>query len=189
VLVACAALAVLVVTLGSKKLDRYALPAVPLLAVVAGVELQRALGALRLGLAGGGLALGAVGLAQLALGAGARPYYFTYYSPLLGGAALARAVLPVGWGEGVDRVASYLNARPGKEARSVLAPDAVRVTLRAQTRAKVVDPEERQDTDYRLSYVSAAQRNEDVVARAGVAPILTVRIDGVDYARLYASGG
>jgi hypothetical protein len=188
-LLACAALAVLVVTLGAKKLDRYALPAVPLLAVVAGVGLQRALKALPLGASGSGLVLGAMGLAQLALCAGARPYYFTYYSPLLGGATLARTILPVGWGEGVDRVASYLNGRPGKEARSVLAPDAVRVTLRAQTRAKVVDPEERQDTDYRLSYVSAAQRNEDIAARAGVAPVLTVRIDGVDYARLYQSGG
>ena len=189
-LLGCAAIALLVVTLGAKKLDRYVLPAVPLVTIAAAVGLRRGLVALPAPPGAANVALGVVGLAQLALCAGARPYYFSYYSPLLGGAPLAQRVLPIGWGEGVDLVAAYLNVHPAKPARSVLAPDAVRITLRVQTKARIVDPsEQRKSTDYLLTYVSATQRDEDVPLVPGASPLLTVRIDGVDYARLWTTPG
>src|SRR5439155_12285004 len=99
-LLACAALVVVVMGAAAKKQDRYALPAVPLLAVVAAVGLRGAAASLGRSTAARRLALGGVGLAHLALCASQRPYYVSFYSPLLGGAPVARQVVPVGWGEG-----------------------------------------------------------------------------------------
>ncbi|MBC8248978.1 MAG: glycosyltransferase family 39 protein, partial [Anaerolineales bacterium] len=39
------------------------------------------------------------------------PYYLAYYNPLLGGLPRAVQVLPVGWGEGMDLAARYLNQK------------------------------------------------------------------------------
>jgi 4-amino-4-deoxy-L-arabinose transferase-like glycosyltransferase len=44
------------------------------------------------------------------------PYYFTYYNALAGGTHLASRVLLVGWGEGLDQAARYLNAKKGAES-------------------------------------------------------------------------
>ena len=184
-LLLCALLVLVVMGAGPKKLDRYALPAVPLLVVVAAVGYRNVLGALsRRPVAP--LLVGAIGLVQLALCAGARPYFFSYYSPLLGGAVAAERVLPIGWGEGTDRLAAYLNQHSGKPARSVLAPAAIRVALRTQTRARVVDPNERTDADYLATYVSAEQRHLGLPIPPQARLVLDVRIDGTDYARLYA---
>lgn len=43
------------------------------------------------------------------------PYYFTYYNPLLGGARTASRVMTVGWGEGLDQAAAYLDDLPDAE--------------------------------------------------------------------------
>ncbi len=57
----------------------------------------------------------APGLAALALAGQAfsalptYPYYITYYNPLMGGAARAPEVMFIGWGEGLDEAARYLN--------------------------------------------------------------------------------
>jgi 4-amino-4-deoxy-L-arabinose transferase-like glycosyltransferase len=40
------------------------------------------------------------------------PYYLTYYNPLVGGYRTAPYLLNVGWGEGLDQVAAYLNQKP-----------------------------------------------------------------------------
>ena len=40
------------------------------------------------------------------------PYYFTYYNPLVGGSRTAPGVLMVGWGEGLDAAARWLNQQP-----------------------------------------------------------------------------
>jgi hypothetical protein len=42
----------------------------------------------------------------------AAPYYLTYYNPLLGGLPQAVAQVPVGWGEGLEQAAFYLNDQP-----------------------------------------------------------------------------
>jgi len=176
-LLACAALMILVVGLAAKKQDRYALPAVPLLAVVAGVGYGR----LPLTLRGARtLLVGWAGLAQLALCASERPYYFTYYSPLLGGAPVARHVLPVGRGEGLEVVARYLQAHADKDARPAVAgPD-----ISALVRTNSMSPAKSEQARYVLTYVSEFQRGER--APPGAMPLLTLRINGITYARLYA---
>ncbi|MCB0165457.1 MAG: glycosyltransferase family 39 protein [Anaerolineae bacterium] len=40
------------------------------------------------------------------------PYYFTYFNPLLGGLNTAAQITTVGWGEGLEQAANYLNQKP-----------------------------------------------------------------------------
>jgi hypothetical protein len=63
----------------------------------------------------GGLVL----LGQGWLVAGNYPYYFTYYNPLAGGAPGAAQVMDVGWGEGLNEAAAYLNQQPGADSLQI----------------------------------------------------------------------
>jgi 4-amino-4-deoxy-L-arabinose transferase-like glycosyltransferase len=179
-----AVLVVVAMALVAKKQDRYVLPAVPLLAAVAAVGYRRASALLGAAPAPRALALGAVGIAQLVLCAGARPYYFAAYSPLLGGAGGAQSAIPVGWGEGLDLVAAHLNRAPEGDALRVGAPATVRVPLRSQVHARVEDPDSDDEPDYLLAYVSDRQRTVAAVPPRGE-PVLVVRIGGAEYATLY----
>jgi len=108
-------------TVGAKKFDRYLLPVFLPLDILAAIGWMALLGLLtdRLPLAwrrvapGGATVLLAVG--QLALVLLYRPYYFSYYNPLLGGPRAATRILLVGWGEGLEKAAEYLNAKPHAE--------------------------------------------------------------------------
>ncbi|MDQ4077719.1 MAG: glycosyltransferase family 39 protein [Chloroflexota bacterium] len=119
----------LVVATGAKKFDRYLLPAFLPLDVLAALGwaglamalrtrfdsiLQRA-PALPAALVTGALFL------HLLPGVVSYPYYLTYYNPLVGGSWSAPKMLMVGWGEGLDRAASWLNHQPGAEQLRVLS--------------------------------------------------------------------
>jgi len=57
---------------------------------------------------------------QLGLALPHFPYYLTYYNQLAGGGAAAQHALMTGWGEGLDAAARWINAQPnGKSARVV----------------------------------------------------------------------
>jgi len=105
-------------TLSKKKLDRYLLPLFPLfdlLAAMGCVALLRAWESRqRARHPGANLVMLA---AVIALGQGvsawtARPYYFAYCNPLVGGTHSAPQVLLYGWGEGLEKAAAYLNSKP-----------------------------------------------------------------------------
>lgn len=49
------------------------------------------------------------------------PYYLAYFNPLLGGLPRAVQTTLVGWGEGMEQVAAYLNQRPDAERTYVAA--------------------------------------------------------------------
>lgn len=55
------------------------------------------------------------------------PYYFSYYNPLLGGNRVAEHTMLIGWGEGIDQAATYLNQLPNAEQLKVISnfPDAL----------------------------------------------------------------
>jgi uncharacterized membrane protein len=116
----------LFVTLSNKKMVRYSLPAFPVLDIFVAIGLlwladrlawltrretiQRwALPTL------GGLVL----LGQGWLVVDNYPYYFTYYNPLAGGALGAARITDVGWGEGLNEAAAYLNRQPGSQSLQV----------------------------------------------------------------------
>jgi hypothetical protein len=109
---------VVLLTLGQKKFDRYALPVAPVLLMLAGVGWWLLYRRLRPGLAFGPPAFSALAglglLASLQLGAlsSVYPYAMSYFNPLLGGGPAAARTVMVGNGEGIDQVARYFNARP-----------------------------------------------------------------------------
>jgi hypothetical protein len=120
----------LLMTIGEKKQDRYFLPVYPWLNLIAAAGLAWIFEALRqfLNLRSFALrptqyairipdhVLRAVLLPALLilllngyLVAATFPYYFTFFNPLLGGIQGAATAVTIGWGEGLDLAAAYLN--------------------------------------------------------------------------------
>jgi hypothetical protein len=54
----------------------------------------------------------------------AYPYYLAYFNPLLGGLPRALETTLIGWGEGMEQAAAYLNQRPGADQLYVAAVPA-----------------------------------------------------------------
>jgi hypothetical protein len=111
----------LFMSIGSKRSDRYVLPTFPPLAIVAGLGWNALLGGVqRINLARiwklvlAGFIMVAF-ILQIALPILYRPYYLSYFNPLMGGYRKAPGVLQIGWGEGLDEAARYLNAMPGAD--------------------------------------------------------------------------
>lgn len=187
-LLAASALYALAMGAGAKKFERYVLPAVPLLLVVAGHGL--AWMAVSVGLRRPRLRpdalLGALLLAQAVWVAAHAPYYLALYNPLLGGGRAAARVLPVGWGEGMDRAAAYLNALPGAADLVVATPS---VTLLAPLFQGTTVPASRAaDADYAVLYIDDVQIGRpDLAARLPRerTPVHVVRLGGIDYAWVY----
>ena len=185
---------VVVMTLGPKKFDRYMLPSVIALDLLAGVGLwvlarQVLRGRLRAVLLAFPL------LAQALLLWQAYPHPIAFYNPVLGGATAAQRAIMVGWGEGLEQSAAYLNAQPDAERlivtthyHHVLRPLFRGATVR--TGAYLVPPEGAPmvQPDYFVLYVNMAQRG---LIPASVRPIIagppehTAVVHGVEYARIY----
>lgn len=104
------------VSLGEKKRANYLLPAVVMLNVVAAVGIASLIEQLP-PLVRQKLYLPAVHISIIFITQGLinlyhHPYYFTYYNPLLGGKQVAAQNLLIGWGEGNELAADYLNHLP-----------------------------------------------------------------------------
>jgi 4-amino-4-deoxy-L-arabinose transferase-like glycosyltransferase len=191
----------LMMTLAQKKFDRYGLPVFPVLDLLAGLGLwlgwrslqpSRWLGSQptaarrRAGPLIGAAA--AVALAAWPL-VSVYPYYLAYYNPLLGGGAVAQRLLFVGWGEGMDQVAAYMNAKP-LILRAPMVATAYHRVLQAHLRGNNAMPLERAElADYIVPYVNSIQRDLDAdiltAILDGQEPELTVWINGIEYARVY----
>lgn len=100
------------ISLGEKKFDRYLLPTLAPLILVSALGWHSL--AERLGKRSYGFLLAVVVLVQAAGLLQTYPYYLNYYNPLLGGDRRAPSVMMIGWGEGLDQGARYLNAQPEK---------------------------------------------------------------------------
>jgi len=126
------------------------------------------------------------------------PYYFSYYNPLLGGARKAQHVLPIGWGEGLDQAAQYLNKKPKAgqlEVLSYYASGCFSYYFNGRTREVSFSKDLTEDdwqkflnSDYVVIYISQRQREIaspilDYVA--DLTPEYTVWINGLDYAQVY----
>jgi len=193
-------------SLSAKKFDRYLTPAYPLLDLLAGLGWVWMAGtaASRFGKAkrwkgalAGGAIIGLAVLAQASYVSTSRPYYLSYYNPLLGGADQASRVMAIGWGEGVDQAARYLNTVPGISGKSVFAWYAAALNLHFDGRAKdlpistvIDDPwfEEMVAADYAVIYIHQRQRWTSprlLDYLEGEVPLHVVRIAGIDYAWIY----
>lgn len=185
-LAACGVGFVAMMTLGPKKFDRYVLPVFPLLGLLGGLGLWTLAGAL-LPRARTGL-LAALVLAQLVTFLPVSRYPLAFYDPLLGGGALAERVLLVGWGEGLDQVAAWLNEQPRSLGEPTVATSYHRV-LQAQLQGSALPLERVRMADYVVPYVNTLQRGAEAEV---LTPYLAsgellhvVQLNGVEYARVY----
>jgi len=180
----------LFMTMGAKKFDRYLLPIFPSLDIIAAAGLSWGFKlAVRERKSLFAIAVAMVLLAQFGLLWPYRPYYLTYYNPLLGGPRQAVKVLLVGWGEGMEKAAQYLNSREDAEGLHVntdhisqFAPFFVGHT----SGLKDPDPE---ISDYYIFYVNSVQRQRDpeILNRyyGREEPEYVVTLNGVDYVWIY----
>jgi hypothetical protein len=173
-------------TLGAKKFDRYALPAIVVLDLLAGIGLWCA--ARRLAAARPLLPLLAL---QAAILVRAYPHPLAAYNPLLGGAAGARQAILVGWGEGLEQVAAYLDRQP--RADRLVATTTYWNVLRPLFRGTTAQPDEPAPLDYYVVYINMAQRDlvHPAVRRAIASrpPEFTAVVHGVEYAWVYRVSG
>lgn len=185
-----------VITRAEIKFDRYTIPMLPALYVLAALGLVTAWrawvgrwpGLARLG----GLAAGLLLLNQVALAWPHHPYYYTYWNPLLGGIAHAVQVLPVGiGGEGLDQVAAYLNSLPNADQIKLASANSqkLRPLLKGQTLAMENLDGGWVQGDYALTYISQVQREKhaaDILTYlARREPVYTLTLAGFEYGWLY----
>lgn len=121
------------------------------------------------------------------------PYYLTYFNPLVGGSFTAPQVLFVGWGEGLEAAAEWLNEQPAADQLRVVAWYAdgpfsyyfkgQEVSLGYES------PLMWFGTDYAVLYVNQWQRQlpspEVVNYFAQQTPVHEVRFRGLELAKIY----
>lgn len=206
----------LVVSVGTKKADRYLLPVYPILDIVAAVGLcllvERVASGSRacsdvqscspeVGLPGIMMGRGSSWVLALilALQAGfslpGYPYYLSYYNPLAGGARFAPRIVPVGWGEGLDQAARYLDLkedaadlRVASEFGEGFAPIFVGET-RPWREKSDSDIMPWHTTDYAVLYIGELQTNTPNEATVryfrSLEPQHVVRLNGIEYAWIF----
>jgi len=150
---------------GGTKQDRYLLPTYPFFSIMAAIGWKQLAGRV-VGFRRNPPVLSLVLAATLALhgylALRSFPYYFTYFNPLFGGLSKASSTITVGWGEGLDQAAEYLNQKPMAEklkvaswyGASVFAP-----FFKGQTVDYFQQKGNALAGDYVVVYVNQRQRN------------------------------
>jgi hypothetical protein len=190
-------------SVGSKRSDRYVLPVFPALSVIAGMgwaSLYEWLGRfrpMRMWRAVGSVIVGIPIFVHTLLPLIYSPYYLSYFNPLMGGARKAPEVLQIGWGEGLDEAARYLNSMPGAEDmvvaswyERVFSDFFVGGTLNIEDFPEIGDGEIQAilAADYIVIYYHQFQRGmpEDLLAiLEDKSPIHQIWINGLEYIRIY----
>lgn len=192
----------LFLTFNSTKQVRYLLPVYPFLNILAALgwvwllELRPSLWRWpRLKLFG--LAGGLVATANLVLVISTFPYYFTYYNPLMGGIRVAERLMAVGWGEGLDQAAAYLNQKPEADRLTVAAwygDSSFAPFFKGHTLDYFRQKGNVLAADYVVVYVYQRQRRlpdeglYNFLARQGP-PEHVIELNGVPYAWIYPGLG
>jgi hypothetical protein len=118
------------------------------------------------------------------------PYEIAYYQPLLGGHRMAQHIFQLGFGEGLDQVAAYLNdrydGRPTVASRyaQYLAPFYSGETIELTHGDRYEDIQ----SDYIAVYITELQRKESPeldTLLAGREPEHVVTVNGIEYVWLY----
>jgi hypothetical protein len=191
-LLAFAVLFTIFMTMGGKRSNRYILPAWPALYLLAAVSLAQ-LSNLKSQNVIGNIKYVKVGVLLLLLALPplvTYPYYFPYFNPLLGGPWIAPRFVKIGWGEGLDQAGRWLNEQPD-------AP-AFRVGSYYASALATFFPGNISDVtagrlDYVVFYLKQTQEGDPSpsILRYFDAeePLQTVRLDGIEYARIYSGPG
>ncbi|MCB0209112.1 MAG: glycosyltransferase family 39 protein [Anaerolineae bacterium] len=178
-------------SLGSHKQDRFLMAAFPALNVLAAAAFLQFAQRLhwppqRVWLAGSALLA-----IQLATALPFHPYYFSYFNPLAGGGPVAVQLTRVGWGEGMDQVADYLQSQENPESMVVASRFFHYLVGFKGTRLNLDAKGEWVRADKIIFYIQQSQRKLDPspgVIRyfeQHVRPEKVITIDRIDYAQIY----
>jgi 4-amino-4-deoxy-L-arabinose transferase-like glycosyltransferase len=118
------------------------------------------------------------------------PYYLAYYNPLMGGYGTAPYEVNIGWGEGLDQAAQYLNEITPPNTALVaswysnqFAPFYHGPTLDLSDQTSALTG------DYTVFYINQVQRgfpSKEILAYFQQRePLKVINIDGIDYAWIY----
>ncbi len=181
-------------TLSPKKQDRYLLPLFPALDLLAAVGWA---GLINLAVASLPRrpvmrAVAAVGLVLLhAIPVITYyPYYLAYFNPLLGGPRTAAQITLIGWGEGMEQVAAYLNTKPNADQLYVAAtPSQTLLPYFKGSGENFYTNDIAFRADYVVLYIAQMQRlapsPEIVRYFEAQPPEKEIEIAGLTYAKIY----
>jgi hypothetical protein len=129
--------------------------------------------------------------AQLITALPYHPYYFSYFNPLTGGGATAQKLVRIGWGEGMEQAADYLQSQEHPE-EMVVATRFWRFLLGFKGKEIMLDAGgEWVNADKIIFYIQQRQRMLDpspgVIRyfQEHVPPEKTIVINGINYADIY----
>ncbi|MCL4300503.1 MAG: glycosyltransferase family 39 protein [Anaerolineae bacterium] len=192
----------LLVTYGGKKQDRYLLPIFPALTTLAAIGYLYVLRNTQYAIRITRLLLLLLLIIQAALVFPTYPYYFSFYNPLAGGGQAASRLMQVGWGEGLNEAAAYLNTLPNAQALKVVSwySTTFEPYFKGHSIYKIDDdkisrsPKPGLAADYVVFYINQTQRllpSEGALQffKASASPVYTVTLNGLDYAWIYPSLG
>jgi 4-amino-4-deoxy-L-arabinose transferase-like glycosyltransferase len=183
-LLSYALLFAVLMTLASKKFDRYMLPVIVALDMLAALGLAALAQRLRRR-----AVWTVVAIALLAQGAFVlwhHPYYLAYYNPLLGGIDAAQRALPLGWGDGMNLAADYLNQKDGVEDLIVATGGMPGFAPLFQGQVLPITERGLATSDYAIVYVSDVQQQSAAALRfANAEPEAVLQVQGTDYAWIY----
>lgn len=183
-------------TFGNHKQDRYLLPIFLAVNLLAGIGLVAAWGWLTQRIPrltapdARAVAFGGLVAVMLITIAPHHPYYYSYFNPLLGGGQTAVHWLRVGWGEGMDRVAAYLNEKPNSDELVVSTRFTHNMLHFRGERLSLSGDGRWTQSDYIVLYIQQVQRRQDPSPGFfdyfdTLTPEKTIRIGGIDYAKIY----
>ncbi len=118
------------------------------------------------------------------------PYYLAYYNPVVGGYRTAPYRVNIGWGEGLDLAAQYLNRITGGQTAQVAAWYSAQFApfYRGQT-IDLSNYSSALTGDYTVFYINQVQRNfpsKEILAYFRERePLHVVKIGGIEYAWIY----
>jgi hypothetical protein len=163
---------ILFANLSPKKLDRYVMAVIPALILLAAMGLHKLI---EFALPASPsrpphharhpnlyhqLVLLLIVALQLLFSLRSAPYFLTYYNPLLGGITRATNQVPVGWGEGLEQAARYLNGLDGAHSLTVSSwySDIFDPYFVGQRASFADDGRAQLASDYVVFYVNQLQR-------------------------------
>jgi len=151
----------LLVIYSPKKQARYLLPAIPIITVFIALGLAK-LSRLIWQSPPKPVLYGFILLLQLGSLWQHYPYYFTYYNDWLGGTQLAPQYITVGWGEGLEQAAAYLNQQPQAKSLHVASwySDIFQAYSISQPAEFNDDGRGQLSADYVVFYINQIQRQK-----------------------------
>ena len=204
-LIVFTALFTVFISFSGKKFDRYLLPVFPPLDLVAGAGWWALATAISTWLNKASFPIMFIGLSMLSLVGVVQlvgaiqtyPYYLDYYNPLLGGSQQAGEVMMLGWGEGLDQAAQYLNQSEDAKRLKVISwygdgPFSYFFVGTTVEGDLPNDPSALPPADYLVLYVHEWQRElpsqEFLAYFSEQEPVHMVTINDIEYARIYKLG-